>query len=826
MAKPRKINPKAIFFTEKMQNLLGVMFEYPIFCISAPLGFGKTVLLREFYVRAGDNAVWISAFSSDLSRFWSDFCRALTGEAPPESFPAFPTCEEEIRDFAAFACRYHSQCQPFYIVIDDAEKICAKTFQQLLLSIAEESFGSIRFVIASGIPLWAQNETPVLRGKVGAFQADTFLMNEEEVTAFYHLCGIEISSEDARYIVNSTGGWFAGLHTFVREYIQTGKISPRSRQIRLVFRYMYDTENDDLCRSFLLPVVLCPSFSKKQLDYLAPESFTDDDYIRNVRLNSFLYYNRVTGQYILHPLYQTYLSDEADALPKETKRNVFRRQGDWYRLQDDGFEAMRAYFLAEDYDQMLDTIEKLGAIRWRYNSKDAFVKYFNACPPSTLRLYPKALLKFLECFYYFDEQNLVQVVKEQFSRSLQEGSVQPHEQNRLAIMQEVILSLLAFNDLDAMTKRFCDAADFIEPGSVNTELDIPIFYGSMDFFALFYRGGGIDECLGKIWKWMEAGNKASGDRYFGLDYLARAEAAYLQCKWEQAGIFLQKARWRCDRVGNTSTKICILFMDAKLALLAGDPELIREDLEQIRTLAHDNTESSVLEQTADLSECYFNNRLGQSGKSAAWIRNGGILLNQWAVPTIAVSHVVYGAFLLSQRKYSHIIALEDRLLQSAERFSNVIFKIYDNLYLAAAYDALGFAEDAQSRMRAALELALPEKIYMPFVEHYPILSDTLMKELRKYPQDYEAVQSHISKYKRIVSRLNPIDPAKTSLSLGPRECEIARLVAAGATNDEIASSLNISVNTVKAILKLMFKKLGISSRREIVKVLDSSTTAP
>ena len=826
MAKSRKINPKAIFFTEKMQNLLSVMFEYPIFCISAPLGFGKTVLLREFYVRAGEQAVWISVMSPELSRFWPDLCLALTGEARPEGFPEFPDCEEAIHGFTAAACRFHNHDQPFYVVIDDAEKILSDVFRQLLLSVAEESFGSIRFVIASEIPLWAQNETPVLRGQVGVFQADSFLMNEEEVTAFYHLCGIEISSDDARYIANSTGGWFAGLHTFVREYIQTGRISPRSRQIPLVFRYMYDTESDDLCRSFLLPVVFCPSFTKKQLDYLAEEPFTDEDYIRNVRFNSFLYYNRVTGEYILHPLYQTYLSNEANALPRETKRNVCRRQGDWYRLQDDDFEAMRSYFLAEDYDQMLDIIENLGTIRWRYKSKEAFLKYFNACPPSTLRKYPKALLKFLECFYYFDEQNLVQLVREQFRRSLQEGNVQPGEQKRLAIMQEVILSLLAFNDLDSMTQRFAAAADFVEPGHVNTELDIPIFYGSMVFFALFYRGGGIDECLEKIWKWMEAGNKANSDRYFGLDYLARAEAAYLQCRWEQAGIFLQMARWRCDRVGNASTRLCILFMDAKLALLAGDVELVREDLEQIRTLAHDNTESSVLEQTVDLSECYFHNKLGQSGKSAAWIRNGGVLLNQWSVPTIGISYTLYGSYLLSQRKYSYIIALEDTLLQSSERYSNVIFKIYDYLFLAIAYDALGFAEEAGFRMRASLELSLPEKIYMPLVENYAFLSDSLMKELQRYPQDYEAVQGHISRYKRVISRLNPIDPARTSLSLGPRESEIARMVVSGATNDEIASALNISVNTVKAILKMMFKKLGISSRREIVKVLDFSETHP
>jgi len=56
------------------------------------------------------------------------------------------------------------------------------------------------------------------------------------------------------------------------------------------------------------------------------------------------------------------------------------------------------------------------------------------------------------------------------------------------------------------------------------------------------------------------------------------------------------------------------------------------------------------------------------------------------------------------------------------------------------------------------------------------------------------------------------DAAKRLTGLTRRERELVALVAAGASNKEIAERLSIAERTVKAHLTSIFRKLGVSSR--------------
>lgn len=66
--------------------------------------------------------------------------------------------------------------------------------------------------------------------------------------------------------------------------------------------------------------------------------------------------------------------------------------------------------------------------------------------------------------------------------------------------------------------------------------------------------------------------------------------------------------------------------------------------------------------------------------------------------------------------------------------------------------------------------------------------------------------------------------AGAPLGLSPREHEIVDLVIEGRTNQQVATTLGISANTVRTHLQNVMAKLGVSNRRELAAVVNGTTS--
>lgn len=83
------------------------------------------------------------------------------------------------------------------------------------------------------------------------------------------------------------------------------------------------------------------------------------------------------------------------------------------------------------------------------------------------------------------------------------------------------------------------------------------------------------------------------------------------------------------------------------------------------------------------------------------------------------------------------------------------------------------------------------------------------------------------RYLFILERLNPknlkISESLKKWNLNRREQEIVRLIINDFGNKEIANHLGITINTVKAYLKLLMRKLGVHTRAGLISTLLTHT---
>lgn len=148
----------------------------------------------------------------------------------------------------------------------------------------------------------------------------------------------------------------------------------------------------------------------------------------------------------------------------------------------------------------------------------------------------------------------------------------------------------------------------------------------------------------------------------------------------------------------------------------------------------------------------------------------------------------------------------------------VLAEIYLRIMGAIAYHNYGRDDNAKLHLRKAILLAIPDRLFQPFIEYQIDLDSLLEQEFRQI--DYKLWLEIKNKFKRLLegwASLHYIKLNKTkSVELTIREREVSRLAASGLSNVEIAERLQISLNTVKHTIHHAMEKTGCQKRSDLI----------
>lgn len=351
-------------------------------------------------------------------------------------------------------------------------------------------------------------------------------------------------------------------------------------------------------------------------------------------------------------------------------------------------------------------------------------------------------------------------------------------------------------------------------------------FGSPSVLYMFYRESG------KLYDTIQEMNTAMPYYYqltnghgTGAEHVMAAEWYYNKGDFVNAEIEAHKALYLATNAQQPNIVICALFLQVRLSLIKGDYSNILNLYEKMKQEVLQK-EYYVMMHTIDMCISFVNTCLHQSSTIPEWLAKGDFNSSRLFFPARAFSYIIYGRVLLIKGEYLKLIGVAQQFIGIASVFQSILTIIYTDIYIAASNERILRREEAIESLNQALNLAIPDEVYMPFVEncdyikpilevlyHQGLHQAAIAKILKLYETYQEAAKQITKKY------FNENKPRLTE-----RENEIALLAAEGFSNKEIGERLFISQNTVKALLKSVFEKIGINSR-SLLKLYFNEETA-
>ncbi len=858
-ASRRAMNAAARYFSPRLREAFTVLHARPLTVVEAPMGYGKTVAAREFLHKTRDRVVWTAILGPSAESCWNTFCRELARVAPEAldasealqrlGFPHDSVRADAARDLLARV----DFAKPTILAFDDThllpEREGGVSFARFCELLAQSGIPGLRLVCIAR-DAWAGEgrELLGLKGFLGVIGREAFALAPEEIREYYARCGFSVSEKDARALHAATGGWISALYLCLLHYGKGGafSFSPQSgsgpeASFGPVMRSLVEKEVyaplSPALKKLLLALVPLERATAEQADFLYG-SDTRGLLAELVRKNSFVYFDpesrdgAANGAYISHGMFRQCVMDRFARLPEERRQAAHRKCGDWFMRAGEVAAAMKHYHAAGDFERALSALESDMGRHLVTEKAGFFTEMFKDCPEDVLERHLGAAFKY--AIAAFSAADFPAFGAQMGWLAKKCAALPPgKETDAWRGELEFLRSLAAFNDIAAMSFHHRRANELLGKPTGLFGQGSPWTLGSPSVLFMFHRQSGkLGDELRQMRECLPHYYALARHHGAGGEHLMEAEAHYNAGRFTEAEICCHRAEAMAAEHKQLANVLCALFLRMRLALVGGangapgvssDFDKARGLIAAMRGLIGKSRDYFLLH-TVDLCEGWLYAALGQREDIPAWLCSELAEGSRLYAFARGWYYLVHGRALLLAGEHARVIGLFGYLLEAGLFRNHLLFSLYGRIYLAAAHQAMGNGAPAADALKSALDDALPDALYMPFAENSDLLGNMLdrmaEKAAKAYPQALATIRVlaaglHAGK----TEALRELSSASPPFDMTAREYETARLAAQGLSNQEIAETLNVSLNTVKTHLKTAYRKTGASSRPALKRLL-------
>lgn len=192
--------------------------EAPVTTVCAPAGYGKTLLLADWFTTAATPAkAWLSLDSDDNSpaRFWNAILHALREHgilprgSPLRTANADPA--EIVQFLAELSDGLEALPSPFCLVLDDFHEIVEHETLHGIGALIRHQPGPLRLVLSSRLDPPLPLARLRLQERLRALRASDLLFSARDAAALLESSGVRLNEHQLHRLLEQTDGWAAGL---------------------------------------------------------------------------------------------------------------------------------------------------------------------------------------------------------------------------------------------------------------------------------------------------------------------------------------------------------------------------------------------------------------------------------------------------------------------------------------------------------------------------------------------------------------------------------------------------------------------------------------
>lgn len=816
-----------IFISGRLRHALDDCAHKTATLVVAPTGYGKTVAVRSFCESANQPVIWVNIYDKNPFHVWGRFCYMLFQDpAVAKQFEKWPFPSEGAQRIN-FVARFGEVLEkgPVIIVFDDYQLIQTPQIGEFFQYITREFATKFHLIIISQKQITDTEALDFATGKINRITSEDLRLGKEDFYEYLKIYGIELdqieNKADLEALYDKSEGWISMIYISVLNYLRTRKSDTSADMEHLVTRVIYESCSKNT-RHFLSFLMGIQDFTKEQADFFNGGEDSQPYLTELLENHAFIRYDQESGLYHIHTIFMNCIHKQFQKLSMVEKCVRYERMAEYYIMAHDYSKAMAWYEMAGNYEGVLRTIELFDTIGAQNEARELFIRCFDQCPVSLFEDYPLSLILFMWRFFNYGESERLDRCRKLFEQTIPQIRLAKEDKDYLWKAYYFFLSQNAYNDMDQMLYYLKKACEYSKKELPGIDRYVPRNFGNPSVLHMLYRGNTPEEMLHKLSVQLDAFHEQGFHSLDGILQLAKAETTYYRADFDQAEILCHEALRQFRIHDLVCYEISVYHLLAQISYMRGDMDAIKKYLaEMISVVLKRGSDNSPLAYTVDMCEAYFYVNVNYPEYLGEWIEDFDHTPAEIMPQTEAYSYMLRASIALHHEKYRQVLSYKDLFLSSLKNNRSEFTEGAFYLIFASASASLGKIKEAKAYIRQCAEHAgfWPVMLYARY-------GKWMMQPLQELADEDERFKEVINVC-RMMSTINKNLCQKGFGGIFPtlteRENDIAILAMDGLSNKQIAAQLFISENTVKSSMKNIFSKLGISSRRDLLKVAQVGT---